>query len=220
MEKNIMKPRGAYGKREEKEYDERVIEIARVSRVVKGGRRIRFRATVILGNRNGKIAMGIAKANEVADAVRKASASAKKHFITIPIINGTIPHEVFVKHGGAKVMLRPAASGTSIVAGGSIRQVAELSGITDLLTKSLGSSNKINVVTATIKALSSFNKDITEKIRKFSESKNVPALEKKEVQAENTEKETGKKTIKKTIQEKDIKKDDNKPKEKTKRSEK
>lgn len=170
-EKNIMRPRGkgVYEKREPKEYEERVIEIARVSRVTKGGRRIRFRALVVLGNRNGKVGMGVAKANEVAEAVKKATAKAKKHIQLVPIINGTIPHEIIAKFGGSKIMLKPAASGTSIVAGGSVRSVAELVGIKDLLTKSLGSSNKINSVTATILALTSFNADIVEKIKGFSE---------------------------------------------------
>jgi len=170
VEKNIMRPRGRGGfeKREPKEYEERVIEIARVSRVAKGGRRIRFRALVVLGNRNGKIGMGVAKANEVAEAVKKATASAKKHIKLVPIINGTIPHEIIAKYGGSRIMLKPAASGTSIVAGGSVRSVAELVGITDLLAKSLGSSNKINNVTATIIALTSFNADVVDKIRGFA----------------------------------------------------
>jgi small subunit ribosomal protein S5 len=170
VEKNIMRPRGrgGYEKREPKEYEERVIEIARVSRVAKGGRRIRFRALVVLGNRNGKIGMGVAKANEVAEAVKKATASAKKHIKLVPIINGTIPHEIIAKYGGSRIMLKPAASGTFIVAGGSVRSVAELVGINDLLAKSLGSSNKINNVTATIIALTSFNADVVEKIRGFA----------------------------------------------------
>jgi len=169
-EKNIMRPRGrgGYEKREPKEYEERVIEIARVSRVAKGGRRIRFRALVVLGNRNGKVGMGVAKATEVAEAVKKATAKAKKHIKIVPIINGTIPHEIIAKHGGSRIMLKPAASGTSIVAGGSIRSVAELVGITDLLAKSLGSSNKINSVTATLIALTSFNPTVVDKIKGFA----------------------------------------------------
>jgi small subunit ribosomal protein S5 len=170
VEKNIMRPRSSFEKREPKEYDERVIEVNRVSRVVKGGRRIRFRALVVVGNHNGKIGMGIAKANEVSEAVRKASTLAKKHIIMVPLINGTIPHEINMKFCGAKILLKPATEGTSIVAGGSIRSVAELVGITDLLSKSLGSSNKVNNVTATIKALSSFNPDIVAKVRKYSEA--------------------------------------------------
>ncbi len=154
---------------EKKEYEDRVLEIQRVSRVVKGGRRIRFRALVIVGNHNGKIGVGVAKANEVTEAVRKASEKAKKRFITVPIINGTIPHEITVKHGGAKVMLRPATQGTSIVAGGSVRTVAELAGLTDLLAKSMGSSNKINNVLATLKAFQSFSPAITQRVKRYSE---------------------------------------------------
>jgi len=169
-EKNIMKPR-MRDPREQKEFDERVIEISRISRVVKGGRRIRFRALVCIGNRNGKVGMGVSKANEVSLAVKKAVSKAKKNMINVPIINGTIPHEIIMKYAGAKVMIKPASSGTSIVAGGSIRIVAELAGITDLLAKSLGSSSKINNVTATLKALSSFNSEITDKIIKFSQLK-------------------------------------------------
>lgn len=190
IEKNIMRQRGSYEKREPKEYDERVIEIARVSRVVKGGRRIRFRALVVIGNHNGKIGMGIAKATEVSEAVRKATTSAKKHIMVIPIINGTIPYEVNMKFGGARILLKPATQGTSIVAGGSIRSVAELVGISDLLSKSLGSSNKINCVTATIKALSSFNPLIVEKVRKAAERskpKGEPVAIKEEVKTDEKE---------------------------------
>lgn len=192
-QKNIMRQKSSYEKREPKEYDEKVIEVARVSRVAKGGRRIRFRALVVIGNHNGKIGMGIAKANEVAEAVKKAVSQAKKHIKLIPIINGTIPYEVTQKHGGARVMLRPATSGTSIVAGGSVRSVAEMVGITDLLAKSLGSANKINNVTATIKALTSFNSDIVSKIKKYEEKtstiKEIKFEEKAEAQKNESEKE-------------------------------
>ena len=155
-EKNIMKPRSMRGehRREEKEYDERVVEVQRVSRVVKGGRRVRFRALVVIGNHKGVIGMGVAKATEVAEAVRKSTVQAKKHLVSVPVINGTIPHEVLVKYGSARLLLKPAAPGTTIVAGGSVRVVAELAGITDMLGKIMGSSNKINNVTATIKAFS------------------------------------------------------------------
>lgn len=171
VEKNIMKPRSTRGgfKREPREFDERVVEVQRVSRVVKGGRRIRFRALVVIGDRKGRVAMGVAKASEVTEAVRKSVAQAKKHLITVPIINGTIPHEVFVKFGSAKVMLKPATPGTTIVAGGSVRIVSELAGITDLLSKIMGSSNKINNVTATLLALSSFKPEVVASIRKYSE---------------------------------------------------
>jgi small subunit ribosomal protein S5 len=184
-EKNIMRSKGPFERREPKEYDERVIEINRVSRVAKGGRRIRFRALVVVGNHNGKIGMGIAKATEVSEAVKKATTLAKKHVFVVPLINGTIPHEITVKFGGAKILLKPATEGTSIVAGGSIRSVAELVGITDLLSKSLGSSNKVNSVSATIKALQSFNPDIVAKVQKATDAfklKGEPVAIKKEVE--------------------------------------
>ena len=199
VEKNIMRPR-AIRPRKQKEFDERVIEVARVSRVAKGGRRIRFRVLVVIGDLKGRIGMGVAKANEVSAAVKKATVQAKKHLVNVPIIDGTIPYEVYVKHGGSKILLKPASSGTSIVAGGSVRSIAELAGITDLLAKSIGSSSKINNVTATIKALTSFNQDIVEKIRKLSERKKVPMVQSKtediELQHENVGKRIEKKNIK------------------------
>jgi small subunit ribosomal protein S5 len=167
-EKNYMKSRGSVQKREPKEFDERVIEVSRVSRVVKGGRRIRFRALVVIGDHKGRVGTGVAKATEVTDAVRKATNFAKKHIINVPIINGSIPHEVFVKYGSARVMLKPATPGTTIVAGGSVRVVAELAGITDLLSKIMGSANKINNVMATMKAFSSFNLEVVKKMREYA----------------------------------------------------
>lgn len=173
VEKNIMKPRMAGVKREPKEFDERVIEVRRVSRVVKGGRRIRFRALVAIGDHKGRVGMGVAKASEVSEAVRKATVSAKKNLITVPVINGTIPHEIRVKFGSAKIFMKPATPGTTIVAGGSVRIVAELAGITDLLSKIMGSSNKINNVSATIHALSSFDPRVVAKVSKYSSAQAV-----------------------------------------------
>jgi len=166
MEKNIMKPRTMRtSEREVKEFDERVVEVQRVSRVVKGGRRIRFRALVVIGDHKGRVGAGVAKANEVAEAVKKATSQAKKCLINVPVIEGTIPHEVNSKYGASRIMLKPAAPGTTIVAGGSVRVVAELAGITDLLAKIQGGNNKINNVNATLKAFSSFNKSVVEKVR-------------------------------------------------------
>ena len=167
--KNIMRRRPHDEKREAPEFEERVIEVSRVARTVKGGRRIRFRALVVIGNRKGKIGIGLGKSTDVSEAVRKAVSQAKKKLITIPIIDGTIPYEVISKFGSAVVMLKPAASGTSIVAGGCIRAVADLAGITDLLSKMMGSPNKVNNIVATIKALSSFNPAYTERVQKMSE---------------------------------------------------
>lgn len=172
LSKNIMKPRRFDGdRREPSEFEEKVIEVRRVARTVKGGRRIRFRALVVIGNKKGKVGMGSAKANDVAEAVRKAVTKAKKALIVVPIIDGTIPYEITAKHGSAVVMLRPAAEGTSIVAGGAVRAVAELAGISDLLSKMLGSSNKINNIVATIKGFSSFKEDYINKVKKFTENK-------------------------------------------------
>jgi small subunit ribosomal protein S5 len=165
------------GERAEKELDERVIEVDRVTRVVKGGRRMRFRALVVVGDRKGKIGFGIAKSGEVAGAVKKASAQAAKKMIVIHVKNGTIPHEVRAKYSGAEVFMKPASEGTSIVAGGVVRIIAEVAGIENLLSKMLGSSNKMNNVQATFKALSSFKQVAIDSIKK-------PAADAKEAEKE------------------------------------
>ncbi len=141
------------------EYDDRVVSVDRVSRVVKGGRRIRFRALVVMGNRAGKVGMGVAKSGDVAGAVQKAKTQAERHMQTVTIINDTIPHESTVRYSGVRLLLKPASPGTSIVAGGAVRAVIELAGIKNVLSKSLGSSNKINMTKATLLALSSFKTD-------------------------------------------------------------
>lgn len=140
----------------EKEFDERVLQVDRVTRVVKGGRRMRFRALVVIGDRKGRIGFGVAKANEVAGAVKKAATLAKKHLVKVPVVKGTIPHEVRASYSGADIFLKPASQGTSIVAGGVVRTIAELAGIENLLSKMLGSSNKMNNVRAMFAALASF----------------------------------------------------------------
>lgn len=168
LEKNIMKPkRHSFKKREEKEFDERVLEIARVSRVVKGGRRIRFRATVAIGNHKGRVGVGCGKANEVSSSIKKAVSQAKKRLIDVPIINGTIPYEIISNYGAAKVMLKPASSGSSIVAGGAARTIIELAGITDILAKILGSKSLINNSMAVLKGLNSFKPEFIEKLKNF-----------------------------------------------------
>lgn len=182
MKKNIMRPKGFKNKkREKKEYDERVVEISRVSRVVKGGRRIRFRALVVIGNKNGKVGMGVSKANEVASAVKKAVSQAKKNIIEVPIVSGTIPHEVIASYSASRIVLRPASLGTSIVAGSCVRTVLELAGIKDILSKILRSRNKINNVTATINALNSFDKEITQKIIQLSKEDKNQSLKSKQI---------------------------------------
>jgi small subunit ribosomal protein S5 len=140
---------------EEKQFDERVVHIDRVARVVKGGRRFRFRALVVVGDHNGKVGIGIAKGADVTQAVTKAVEVAKKHFVTIHIVNGTIAHEAEVKIGGARILVKPAAPGTGLIAGGVVRTVLEVTGISNALSKSLGSTNKINTAYATLAALQS-----------------------------------------------------------------
>lgn len=138
------------GARPASEYDEEVLQIDRVTRVVKGGRRLRFRATVIVGNRKGKVGLGLGKSHEVVGAIQKAVAHAKKNMVTIPLANGTIPHEIQVKFKSAKILLMPAAPGTGVIAGGAVRKMAELSGIKNLLSKILGAPNRITNAKATM----------------------------------------------------------------------
>lgn len=140
---------------EPKEFEEVVINIDRVARVVKGGRRFRFKALVVVGNKKGKVGVGVSKGQDVQTAVAKATDVAKKHLITVPIENETIPHDVEVKVSGAQVLIKPAAPGTGIIAGGVVRQVIGVTGIRNMLSKSLGSTNKVNIAYATIDALQS-----------------------------------------------------------------
>lgn len=140
---------------EPKQFEETVINIDRVSRVVKGGRRFRFKALVVVGDRKTKVGVGVAKGADVQSAIAKATDVAKKSMITVPVINSTIPHDAEVKLSGARVMIKPAAPGTGIIAGGVVRQVIGVTGITNLLSKSLGSTNKVNIAYATIEALKS-----------------------------------------------------------------
>jgi small subunit ribosomal protein S5 len=130
-----------------------VVQIDRVSRVVKGGRRFRFRATMVIGDRKGRVGLGIAKGQDVQSAIQKATADAKKHMITVPILDETIPFELTTDFAGAKVLLKPASAGTGIIAGGAVRPIIELAGITNILSKSLGSDNRINNAKATMKNL-------------------------------------------------------------------
>lgn len=138
---------------DQRQYDHEVVDIARVVRVVKGGRRFRFRVSVLIGDRGGKVGFGIGKSRDVQQAIQKAQDQAAKNVITVPMTEGTIAHVVKAKYKGGVVMLRPARPGTGIVAGGIVRTLADLAGIKDIVSKSSGSSDRINTVQATLKAL-------------------------------------------------------------------
>ena len=140
--------------REAKEFDEEVIQIDRVTRVVKGGRRLRFRATVVVGNHKGRVGIGIGKSTEVQGAIQKAIAQAKKAMISVPIVGQTIPHRIKIKFKSAKLLLMPACPGTGIIAGGPLRKVIDLAGIKDILSKSLGCNNRVTNTQAALVALS------------------------------------------------------------------
>lgn len=166
---------------EEKQFDERIVHIDRVARVVKGGRRFRFRALVVVGDRKHKVGIGIAKGADVTTAVTKATEVAKKHMIKINLYKGTLPHDAEAKVGGASILIKPASPGTGLIAGGVVRTILEVAGVSNVLSKSLGSTNKANTAYATIAALESLvpSKD-------WITTKNAPKPAKKTVVAKES----------------------------------
>lgn len=142
----------------EKEFDQKTIELARVSRVMAGGKRMRFRACIVIGDRKGRVGAGLAKGADVSLAISKAVSAAKKHLLSVPLFEETIPHEIRVKFKAAEVLMKPAPRGTGIIAGGAVRSVLDLAGVPNVVAKILGSRNKINNVQATIQALASLRR--------------------------------------------------------------
>jgi len=151
---------------QQEQLDERVIEIARVAKVVKGGRRFQFRVTVVIGDGHGTVGMGVGKANAVPDAMRKATERAHKDLRKVFLLGTTIPHEVIGKVAGARILLKPASRGTGVIAAGGVRAVLEAAGVRDILTKSLGSANVLNVVMATFGALDALKSPAVEAARR------------------------------------------------------
>ncbi|EKE25042.1 MAG: 30S ribosomal protein S5 [uncultured bacterium] len=161
-------------RREKPEFEQKLLDLARVTRVVKGGRRFRFRATLVIGDRKGKVGVGVAKGSDVSDAIQKAYNDAKKCMITVKLSGNTIPHDISMKLGSAKVLLKPASQGRGVIAGGAVRAVVDLAGIRDIVSKSLGTSNKLNVARVTIEALKALK---APRIKAFAEAGTVEVKE-------------------------------------------
>lgn len=153
------------GKKEKPEFDQKLLDLARVTRVVKGGRRFRFRATLVIGNRKGKVGVGVGKGTDVSDAIRKAFDDAKKNLVTVKMAKNSIAHDINFKSRSAKIILKPALEGRGIIAGGAVRTVVEFAGIKDIVSKSLGTANKLSVARAAVEALGTLNQARTRKER-------------------------------------------------------
>lgn len=153
MEKRPRRSRSGEGEgREKSEFDQKVVEVKRVTRVVAGGKRMRFRALVVIGDRKGRVGMGLKKGSDVSESVNKAVTQAKKNLISLPLTNDTIPHEVTIKYKSSSLLLKPAKAGSGVIAGGAVRQVFELAGVKNVVSKMLGSNNKVNNIKAVFSA--------------------------------------------------------------------
>lgn len=152
MEKRRRQNNREGGDRERSEFDQKVVEVKRVTRVVAGGKRMRFRALVVIGDHKGKVGMGLKKGADVAESVNKAVTAAKKNMVVLPLVNGTIPHELIIKYKSSSLMMKPAKPGTGVIAGGAVRSVMDLAGVKNVVSKMLGSNNKVNNVKAVFAA--------------------------------------------------------------------
>jgi len=170
------------------EFEQKIVDLARVTRVMAGGKRMRFRACVAIGNKKGKIGIGLAKGADVTLAVAKAVAKARKEIIEVSIVNDTIPHEIYQKTGAAKILFKPASKGKGVIAGGAVRIILELAGVTNITSKILGTNNKVSIAKCTIEALSNLKK-VEKKV-----SKNKDVSKKNEVKKAPVKKESAKKT--------------------------
>lgn len=185
--------KGFKGKRRPKpDFDQQLLDLARVTRVVKGGRRFRFRATMVIGNRKGRVGVGVAKGSDVSQAIQKAVADAKKNMITITLSGNTISHEIDHKLASAKVLLKPTKEGRGIIAGGAVRTVVELVGVRDIVAKSYGSSSKLNVARATVEALSKLQEPVKSVVDEKKEAEKKPVSKKATVKKSSTKKATTK----------------------------
>ena len=155
------------GERTPREFDQKVVEVKRVTRVTGGGKRMRFRALVVIGDHKGKVGMGLKKGMDVAESVNKAVAEAKKNMVVLPLVNETIPHQIKIKYKSSQLLMLPAKVGTGVIAGGAVRSVMDLAGVKNVISKMIGSSNKVNNVKAVFKAFASMrSKEQMEALRK------------------------------------------------------